>query len=81
MESALSRGIAGSNPARAAKFKKMIWPVIFLDFDGVLNTEQYQTQLAIFTSQHDYNIETNPIIGITEHDTYCAINILTDITK
>lgn len=25
----------------------MIRPVIFLDFDGVLNTEQYQAQLAI----------------------------------
>lgn len=38
---------AGSNPAQAAKIFQMNRPVIFLDFDGVLNTEQYQTQLAI----------------------------------
>lgn len=41
------RGRTGSSPARAAKYKCYGTPVIFLDFDGVLNTEQYQARLAI----------------------------------
>ncbi len=55
--------------------------VIFLDIDGVLNTERhheycYKKNLEMLPEQRDSFVQINPVIGISEEDATKAIKIL-----